>query len=68
MIELLFVACLRLSPEVCHEERMLVFDNLGPMACMLQTQPRLARWVEEHPAHVVARFRCRLAVPSEKEA
>ena len=57
MIELLFVTCLTASPSDC-QERNLVYYDITPMACMIGAQSELAKWVNEHPGHAIASWRC----------
>jgi hypothetical protein len=59
MIELVFVACLTANSGHCEEKSMLFAENLTPMACMMQAQPELAKWVNEHPKWQVSKWSCR---------
>jgi hypothetical protein len=57
MIELVFTVCLLASPTSCRDERVdLVSESL--MACLTQGQFYAARWIEEHPAYSLSRWRC----------
>ena len=58
MIELVFVACLSTSPDVCRERNLTFMESITPMACLLRAQPELARWTETHPKWRVARWKC----------
>lgn len=58
MTELFFLVCLAASPDVC-EERALQYLDVSLGACVMQAQPQLARWSEEHPGWAVRRWSCR---------
>ncbi|MEM1300220.1 MAG: hypothetical protein AAGH68_13185 [Pseudomonadota bacterium] len=58
MIVLAFVACLQSSPDVCREQNLLFSEQMSPMTCLMQAQPRLAEWSNTHPGWRVASWRC----------
>jgi hypothetical protein len=58
MIELVFVVCLRASPELCEERSISYLPEIGLMACMMQAQPQLAEWSAAHPELAIARWSC----------
>ena len=62
MIELVFVACLRSSPDLCEERSIAYLPDVSVMSCMMQAQPQLAQWSETHPDHHISRWSC---VPSD---
>ncbi len=57
MIELVLTVCLLASPDSCREERA---ESATPslVSCMMQGQFYAVRWIEEHPAYRVSRWRC----------
>lgn len=59
MIELLFVVCLKTSPNACEERSLLTLQDAGVMSCMMQAQPQLAEWSASHPNLRVVRWSCR---------
>ncbi len=67
MVELLFIACLTGSPDVC-EERNLLYYGVTPMSCMLGAQGELAKWAEQHPGQTISRWSCRSQRPGEQKA
>ena len=67
MIELLFVACLSLSPTDCREQSLL-YSEVTPMACMMGAQPELAKWVESHPKFQVKSWKCKMVNLNERDA
>lgn len=58
MIQLVFVACLNANSTYCEERHLLFVENMSPMACMMQAQPELAKWANEHPKWKVSKWRC----------
>lgn len=58
MIVLAFVACLQSEPNQCQEQNLLFAEQMTPMTCLMQAQPRLAEWTNEHPGWRVASWRC----------
>jgi hypothetical protein len=59
MIELAFVICLRVAPEVCEERALPPLVEATGMQCMMGAQPMLARWSERHPGFRIASWTCR---------
>lgn len=57
MVELVLTVCLLAAPESCRQERPLL-EPLSPMACVMEGQIHASRWVVEHPAWRLARWRC----------
>jgi hypothetical protein len=60
MTELVFIACLAMSPTQC-EERVLTFTNVTPMTCAMGAQGVLAQWSGDRPGWRIARWRCGVA-------
>jgi hypothetical protein len=61
MIELAFVVCLTLTPDVCEEQRIAHLPEIGLMACMMQAQPQIAEWIATHPGLTVTRWSCQFS-------
>lgn len=59
MIELVFMACLSATPQICEERAMPIAEVANPAACLVSAQPRLAEWVEGHPKWRITRWKCR---------
>ena len=57
MIELVITVCLIASSGSCREERP-GFSGDSLLSCMTQGQFLAARWLEEHPAWQMTRWRC----------
>lgn len=60
MIELVLTVCLLASPVSCREERP-DFAGGSVLSCMTQGQFYAARWLAEHPAYSISRWRCQPA-------
>lgn len=57
MIDLVLVVCLLAAPAECREERSAL-EEMSTLSCMKQGQFRAVRWIEEHPAYQLVRWRC----------
>jgi hypothetical protein len=57
MIELVLTVCLLASPGSCREERS-DFAGASMVDCMMRGQFYAARWLAEHPAYSLTRWRC----------
>jgi hypothetical protein len=58
MIELVLVVCLATgTPDSCREERP-GYEGLSVRSCMTQGQMLAARWLSDHPALTLNRWRC----------
>lgn len=62
MIELVFMACLKVDLATCREQSVtLMGDGLTPMQCMMVSQQQLAVWARDNPRWHVQRWSCRPA-------
>jgi hypothetical protein len=59
VIELIFVACLKLAANSCEERSKVHTAEIGIMGCMVTAQAELAVWAESHPDLEVVRWSCR---------
>lgn len=64
LIELVMLVCLAAAPAECREERPATEIN-SVMACATQGQMVAARWLAEHPAFTLSRWRCEVNVPRQ---
>ena len=60
---ILLSVCLLTSPTTCKEERPSFDGSL--LACATQGQLLAARWIAEHPAYTLNRWRCEANKPRE---
>jgi len=58
MLLLIMTVCSLSDPNRCGEARMQFSSEVTPMQCLMQAQPYMAQWVEEHPGRRVASWRC----------
>ncbi|SMF11362.1 hypothetical protein SAMN02982989_5258 [Xaviernesmea oryzae] len=58
LIELVLTICLADQPASCREEHLRFEDRGGPVTCMLQAPPQIAKWSAEHPRLRVVKWRC----------
>ncbi len=63
MIALVLTVCLAAAPTACKEERPFFEGSL--LACATQGQVVAARWISEHPAYTLTRWRCEAIRPRE---
>jgi hypothetical protein len=58
MFELVLIVCLATGgPDSCREERP-GYAGLSQLSCVTQGQMLAARWLAEHPALTLNRWRC----------
>ncbi len=58
VVDLILTVCLLAHPGSCAEKHNL-FESSGSLsACMMQAQPWMATWMQEHPNLRVIRYRC----------
>lgn len=58
MIELVFIVCMTVTPDICEERSLAFLPEVGLMTCMTQAQSQLARWQETHPSQRITRWTC----------
>ena len=58
MLVLIMTVCSLSAPDNCGEARLQFTSDESMMQCMMQAQPYIAQWAEEHPGSRVARWRC----------
>ena len=63
MIHLVLTVCLAASPGTCKEERPGFEGSL--MACFMEGQVAAARWLAQHPAYTLSRWRCEANRPRQ---
>ncbi len=63
MIQLVLTVCLAATPTACKEERPHFEGSF--LACATQGQFVAARWIAEHPAYTLNKWRCEANRPRE---
>ncbi len=65
MVHLVLTVCLAAAPASCKEERPVFEASLSMLACATQGQLLAARWIAEHPAYILNKWRCEANRPRE---
>ena len=60
MVELVLLACLVAEPTRCDTFRIPFAGEMQQVACVWQSQIRVAQWSGEHPDWVVRKFSCEM--------
>jgi hypothetical protein len=63
VVHLVLTVCLAAAPASCREERPAFDGSL--IACATQGQLLASRWLMEHPAYTLSRWRCEANRPRE---
>jgi hypothetical protein len=58
MLVLIMTVCAMSAPNNCGEERLQFTADESLMQCMMQAQPYLAQWADQHPDTRITRWRC----------
>ena len=58
MMELVFLACFGAGPATICSDKNLALSEPSAMACLMEAQPQLAVWLEEHPGWTIRRWTC----------
>ena len=57
--ELVFTACMLVSPERCDGKHLTYAGTMSAMVCMMRGRTELAKWSEANPRRRVTRWTCR---------
>jgi hypothetical protein len=58
VLELVFIACLKLSPADCSERRLAFISRSDLAVCTLHAQRHLADWARTHSDFTITSWRC----------
>jgi hypothetical protein len=58
VLELVFIACLKVAPADCSEQRLAFLARSDLAVCTLNAQPHLAAWAREHSDFTITSWRC----------
>ena len=61
MLAIIVSACLAGDPTSCKDYRIPLDASVDPSKCMMHAPPHIAKWADEHPNLVIAKFQCRPA-------
>jgi hypothetical protein len=59
MLTIVISACLAQAPATCKDYRIPLEDGETATSCMMHAPPHLAKWADEHPNLIIAKFVCR---------
>jgi hypothetical protein len=68
LIEIVFVACLVMSPDACEERALTDYDSQSELQCMMNAHAIIANWTRSNPRFKVAQWRCQTAREDERDA
>src|SRR5262249_32440669 len=58
MIELVVTVCALALPSQCEDEHLSFSADMSLNQCVMNAQPYIAQWINEHPKWVAVRWRC----------
>jgi hypothetical protein len=58
MLVLIMTVCAMSAPNNCNEARLQFTADESLMQCMMQAQPYLAQYADQHPDTRITRWRC----------
>jgi hypothetical protein len=58
MLELVFIACLKVAPIDCSERRLAFLSRSDLAVCTLHAQQHLAAWARDHSDFTITSWRC----------
>jgi hypothetical protein len=65
MIEVIMTVCALANPSQCEEQHLQYAGQGSLRQCVMNAQPYLAEWINEHPKWSIVRWRC--DVPHSRE-
>ncbi|HZD27636.1 MAG TPA: hypothetical protein VE251_02950 [Xanthobacteraceae bacterium] len=66
LIELVVTVCALALPSQCEEQHLSFSAGMSLNQCVMNAQPYIARWINEHPKWVAVRWRCDCGGSKEK--
>lgn len=58
MMTIILSACLIADPSQCKNFRLPISGDMDSLRCAMSAPPHFAKWMEEHPAWRVMRWKC----------
>jgi hypothetical protein len=59
LIELVVTVCTLMLPNRCEDQHFSFSADMSLKQCVLNAQPYIAQWINEHPKWDVVRWRCK---------
>jgi len=66
LIELVVTVCALSLPSQCEDQHFPFLADTSLNQCVMNAQPFIAQWINEHPKWVAVRWRCNYAGSKEK--
>ena len=66
MIEVIMTVCALANPSQCEEQHLQYAGQGSLRQCVMNAQPYLAQWINEHPKWSIVRWRCDVPHAREK--
>jgi hypothetical protein len=66
LIELVVTVCALTLPNQCEDQRLSFSADMSLNQCILNAQPYIAQWINEHPKWVAVRWRCKYGGSSDE--
>ena len=58
LIELVVTVCALSPPGQCEDQHLSFSADISLNQCVMNAQPYIAQWINEHPKWVAVRWRC----------
>jgi hypothetical protein len=66
LIELVVTVCALALPSQCEDQHLPFSADMSLNQCVMNAQPYIAQWINEHPKWVAVRWRCDYGGSKEK--
>ena len=66
LIELVVTVCALSLPGRCEDQHLSFSADMSLNQCVMNAQPYIAHWINEHPKWVAVRWRCDYGGSKEK--
>ncbi len=66
LVELIVTVCALSLPSQCEDQHLSFTANMSLNQCVLNAQPYIAQWINEHQKWVAVRWRCDYGGSKEK--
>jgi hypothetical protein len=65
-VELILTVCALSLPSQCEDQHLSFPPNMSLHRCVMNAQPYIAQWINEHPKWLAVRWRCDYGGSKEK--
>jgi hypothetical protein len=67
LIEVVVTVCALTLPDRCKDQHLPFSADMPLNQCVVQAQPYIAQWINEHPKWVAVRWRCKYGASRQEE-